>query len=106
MYEKSYGSGQMTAAPYNDCDVPKAVPFTEALLSTAAEQGKYIEDMIQRVGRLNERLFGPEPEMAQKDGNNKLTPVRSALEEITFHNRLNANRLVQLSAMIARLEVL
>lgn len=103
------------AKPYVDnreyCDAPTAAmdPYTVQITNHLSETEKYLADILNRVHRLNDKLFGPSPMLAKSEPmfNNANAPVPKAMmEQIVGQTNIINRRLNELSEALNRLETL
>ena len=107
-----YGTSNMSEEDVSyyakaECNqAPKAVPITDQLAKANAEHIKRLDDMLNRAGRLNERLLGPVAQESNEATKNTktLVQVRSSVDQLVNQSRVIATKLDTLSSLLGRLE--
>ena len=113
MGREGYGQKMPSAEPYYEPEEPQTFPAQEGITCDLTNQLDAMQEhsriLVERMGRLTERLIGSEPQVTgeRQVGLNKLAEVpRGSLGEIKERINDLDNRLKEINYLLGRLETI
>lgn len=103
----NYGNEKLYGPINRDCPPTESMdPYTIQITKRLSDAEKQLSELLERIYKLNEKLFGPIPMLAKAGDSVGNVPAKAMMEQIVGQSNFLCRKLADLSEALNRLETL